>query len=108
MAMNVTDEQVMNILQFYHRPVYRAVTDYAKAFETKEEITVDNITIYKFTLPFQNIYLDEDGYAVTYNEQKVENEAVFYKQDDDEFFEYVNKYEWIKPEFPSEDYWDDD
>lgn len=107
MAMNVTDEQIKNILKHYHRPVYREVTDYTQALNTLEEITINNKTIYKFTVPFQYIYLDSNGYAVTYKEQTVQDNNVYYKDSTDDYMEYINKYEWLKPPFPSEQYWDD-
>ena len=107
--MNVDADDVMHILRFYHRGVYREVTDYDAAYDTLEEITVDNTTIYKFTLPFQNIYLDEDGYAVTYLEQTVEDNKVYYKNPDDEWMEYISPYEWMRNSdmFP-EEYWEEE
>lgn len=109
MAMNVDADDVMHILRFYHRAVYREVTDYDVAYDTMEEITVDNTTIYKFTLPFQYIYLDETGHAVTYQEQTVEDNKVYYKNPDDEWMEYIAPYEWLKSSsiFPDE-YWEED
>lgn len=109
MAMNVTNDQLINILKHYHRGVYREITDYDKAVDTLEEIIVNNNTIYKFTLPFQNIYLNADGYAVTYQEQSVENNNVYYQGEHDDWGEYINKYEWLKTDamFPGQQYWGD-
>ena len=107
MAMNITDDdQLAHILKFYHRPIYREVTDYYAALDTIEEITTNNTTIYQFTLPFQNVYLDEDGYAVTYNEQRVEDNQVEYKNESDEYYEYIAPLEWKKTTLPGSPYWD--
>lgn len=94
MAMTVDSDTLAHILQFYHRPCYREITDYSYAVTTEEEIVDGNNTYYKYTVPAQNIYLDEDGYAVTYAEQKVEDEKVYYLRDGDEFYEYINRYDW--------------
>lgn len=98
MVMPLEDEVVAHILEFYHRPVFRDATDYDYAVTTETEVTSNGNTYYQYTVPGQIIYIDETGYAVTYGEQKVEDEKVYYKRDSDDFFEYISKYEWARTE----------
>lgn len=108
MTMIKTDEELEHILEFYHKPELKDITDYEKAVTTQEEITYNNTTIYKYTLPMQTIYLDETGYPITYDHQKVDPEknAYYYKWNDDPeveedtAYEYVTRYEYMKQRQP--------
>ena len=106
MTMSKTDYELEHILEHYHIPRLRMVTDYALAVDNVEEITVNGTTIYKYTLPMQTVYLNSTGYPVTYENQKVdvEKNAYFYRWntdpsvDEDVAFEYVAPYEYMKGE----------
>lgn len=104
-----TADDIPHIIEFYHRPAYRTITDYNKVFDTAEEITVNNETITKYSAPGQDIYLNSEGYAVTYGRQKVDtvNNKYLYNftdddnpEDEDMAYEYVAPYEWAKTETP--------
>lgn len=106
MSMQKNHYELEHILEHYHRAIYRSVTSYTKAVDNVEEITANNTTLYKYTLPAQTIYLNETGYPVTYENQKVdvENNAYFYRFNEDPTveediaFEYVCPYEYMKGE----------
>lgn len=108
MTMIKTDEELEHILEFYHKPALRDITDYTKVVANHETIIVDGTTLHKFKCPMQTIYLDETGYPVTIDHQKVdtENNAYFYKWNDDPeveediAYEYVNRYEYMKSPQP--------
>ena len=106
MSMQKNHYELEHILEHYHKPIYRSVTDYGSAVDNVEEVTVNSTTLYKYTIPAQTIYLNETGYPETYDHQRVdiENNAFFYKFNDDPSveediaFEYVCPYEYMKGE----------
>lgn len=106
----IDDEALAHIVEFYHIPELRQVTDYEKIVANKTVITVDEQTIYVFDAPKQKIYINsEDGHAITYGPQMVDGEhnQYLYKWDPNSTtYEYVNPYEWIKTKQPWQD-WDD-
>lgn len=73
--MTLTNEQIEEItypLKHYHLTKYHEVTDYEKIIQNRTEIQDETIgTIYKYECPNQDIYLDENNYAVTYDKQHV-------------------------------------
>ena len=108
--MTLTDEEIENItvvLKHYLLPILRDVTNYEYTIRTREELTVDNRTVYKYTCPLQTIYLDaETEYAVTYDRQKIQDGKYYYKWTDNETleedmaYEYVCDYEWKRTTLP--------
>ena len=99
--MNVDDFVVSRILRFYHKPELRQITDYEQTVTLGTEITVNGETIMSYPCPMQTIYLNENGYPITYDRQKVDPEknAYYYKftdedVDDDIAYEYICQYEW--------------
>lgn len=100
--MNVDDFVISRILRFYHKPELKDITDYETVVTLGEEIIVDGEPIMKYPCPMQTIYLNEDGYPIDYERQRVNSElnAYYYKfTDDDEVeedvaYEYVCPYEW--------------
>ena len=102
--MTVTDEDYEHIVEHYHKPDYRAITDYEKVVQNKTTTSLDGDTIYIFEPPGQTIYLNEEGYPVNIGSQKVDttNNLYFYKWnndpnvEEDTAYEYVAPYEWKK------------
>lgn len=99
--MNVDDFVISRILRFYHRPDLRQITEYENIVHLGEEITVNGESCMAYPCPMQTIYLNEDGYAVTHERQKVDTEknAYYYKFTDEDVaddiaFEYICPYEW--------------
>ena len=120
MSMEKTAYELEHILEHYHKPELRRVTSYTKAVANQEEITVNGTTLYKYTLPMQTIYLNNTGYPVTYDNQKVDTakNAYYYRWnldpevDEDVAFEYLCPYEYMKGEDyvppDSDDYLDEE
>lgn len=106
MSMQKNHYELEHILEHYHKPALRRVTDYEKVVDNAEEIEVNGDTLHKYTLPAQTIYLNEEGYPVTYENQKVDipQNAYFYRWntdpevEEDIAFEYVAPYEYMKGE----------
>lgn len=106
MSMQKNHYELEHILEHYHIPLFRRVTDYGKAVDNVEEVTVNGVTLYKYTIPAQIVYLNEEGYPVTIDHQRVdiEKNAYYYKVNDDPSvdediaFEYVAPYEYMKGE----------
>ena len=98
---------VSHILEHYHKPGYRIITDYEKVVANAEELTENGMHLTKYECPGQTIYLNDEGYPVTIDRQKVdiEKNAYFYRWtdedvDEDVAFEYVAPYEYMKNETP--------
>ena len=106
--MTLPDTDYEGIVQHYHKPAYRQITDYSKVVANKTTTTLDGNTIYVFPAPGQTIYLGEDGYAVTMGNQKVDPEKnIYYYRwnldpniEEDTAFEYVTVYEWKNTSLP--------
>ena len=97
------DEDTLEMLEYplkhYIRGVFRDIINFKKTILQREQIDTN---IWKYTVPERDIYLDSEGYAVTYGRQKVENGKVYYRftdelgVPDDMAYEYVADYEWKK------------
>ena len=101
--MTLDDDTIAHILEFYHKPEYRQITDYEKVVQLGTPITVDGEQCMQYPCPAQLITLNEDGYAVTTGKQRVSEEQNaywynWYNDDtsDDMSYEYVGPYQWLK------------
>lgn len=112
MTSETIDEDTLEMLEYplkhYMNRVFIGVIDFRKTILSREEVDEG---IYKYDTPGQYIYLDENGYAVTYDRQRVADGKVYYKftdllgVPDDIAFEFVATYEWKKtknfdPDYP--------
>ena len=101
---DVDDETLEHIVEFYHKPELRAITDYEKVVENKTTISVDGETILVFEPPMQRIYLTTEGYPIDIGNQRVDiNKNIYYYRwnmdpnvEEDTAFEYVAPYEWLR------------
>ena len=94
-----TIETITCALMHYHATRYHLITDYTKVILSREEITVNNTTIYKYPCPCQTIYLDSEHYAVTYDKQHVIDDKYYYDFNPDMediagTYEEIGSYEW--------------
>ena len=116
---NMTEEQIsedeIDMLEYplkhYINPVFRGVLNYRKTILNRTEVEEG---VYEYDTPGRYIYLDSEGYAVTYERQKVVDDKVYYKFTDlldvpeDMAFEFVATLEWKKtkshdPDYPNEE-----
>ena len=65
-----TDEKetIKAALWHYHQNKYHRITDYDKVIQNRQQITEN---IYYYPCPLQDIYLDNNAYAVSYGRQSV-------------------------------------
>ena len=71
-------EKIATALFHYHRNRYRRITDYYKVITQRTEVAEG---IYKYPCPVQDIYLDEECYAVEHGKQHV---IKYYYDENDE------------------------
>jgi hypothetical protein len=101
--MTLSDDTIAHILEFYHKPAYRQITDYEKVVQLGTPITVDGEQCMQYPCPAQTITINSEGYAVTTGKQRVSEEQNaywynWYNDDtsDDMSYEYVGPYQWLK------------
>lgn len=71
-------ETIKSALWHYHLNKYHRITDYNKVVENREQVDEN---IYYYPCPLQDVYLDNDAYAVTYGRQSVYFK--YYNEDDE-------------------------
>lgn len=101
---DVTEEELIEFLQcplyHYHSVYWRGIQDYTTVIQNRTEVETG---IWQFECIGQNIYLDNNGYAVTYADQYVFDGEVYYDfpqdfnvelSDTSGTFVHLNTYEW--------------
>lgn len=96
--MTLSDEDFEHVVEYYHRSVYRQVTDYSQVVASKTTTSLDGETLYVFEPPGQTIYLTGEGYPVTIGNQMVDAnmKAYYYRRNTNEEYEYICPYEWFR------------
>lgn len=101
--MTLSDDDIETItcaLKHYHATRYHGITDYTKVINAREEISINNTTVYKYPCPCQTIYLDENHYAITYDKQYIIDNYYYYDFNPDTTddiagtYEQIGTYEW--------------
>lgn len=110
-------ELVASVLEYYHRIDFRATADYERTARNRT-VNADATaqygeTIYEYNCPLQTIYLTEDHYPVSWEEQYVDEEQEWYMynfdddlfvsdlietEDDSTNIKYRVPYEWKREE----------
>lgn len=81
--MTITEDEIEMLeypLKHYGRSVFIEVIDFRKLVLQREEVEDG---IYKYSYPGQDIYLNKDGYAVTYATQRVVDDKLYIRVTDD-------------------------
>lgn len=95
------NEKIVTALKHYLKTDYHLLSDFYKIVENREEVATG---IYKYSCPFQIIYLDDECYPMTRGNQKVdiENNRYYYNfnqvsansTSEEDLFECIGTYEW--------------